>query len=70
MIGGSTIPHFAAPIARRARKAARLQLRRNMSAVARARLMTISADTLLVDVAKGLSDTQISLVVVPGRTRR
>ena len=36
----------------------------SIDAVARSRLVTISADALLVDVAKLLSDTQISLVVV------
>jgi len=36
----------------------------SMHAVARSRLVTISADASLVDVAKLLSDTQISLDVV------
>ena len=36
----------------------------SIDAVARSRLVTIRADALLVDVAKLLSDTQISLVVV------
>lgn len=36
----------------------------SIHAVARSRLVTISADASLVDVAKLLSDTQISLVVV------
>ncbi len=36
----------------------------SIDAVARSRLVTINADALLVDVAKLLSDTQISLVVV------
>jgi len=36
----------------------------SIDAVARSRLMTISADALLVDAAKALSDTQISLIVV------
>lgn len=36
----------------------------SIDAVARSRLVTISADASLVDVAKPLSDTQISLVVV------
>ena len=35
-----------------------------IDALARSRLVTISADALLVDVAKLLSDTHISLVVV------
>lgn len=37
---------------------------KNIDALARSRLVTVSADTLLVDVAKLLSDTHISLVVV------
>lgn len=36
----------------------------SIDAVARSRLVTINVDALLVDVAKLLSDTQISLVVV------
>lgn len=36
----------------------------SIDAVARSRLLTINVDALLVDVAKLLSDTQISLVVV------
>ena len=36
----------------------------SIAALARSRLVTISADALLVDVAKLLSDTHISLVVV------
>ena len=36
----------------------------SIDAVARSRLITISADALLVDAAKLLSDTQISLLVV------
>jgi CBS domain-containing protein len=36
----------------------------SIEAVARSRLVTIRADALLVDTAKLLSDTQISLVVV------
>jgi len=36
----------------------------SIDAVARSRLVTISADALLVDAAKALSDTQISLIVV------
>ena len=36
----------------------------SIDALARSRLVTISADALLVDVAKLLSDTHISLVVV------
>ena len=36
----------------------------SIDAVAHSRLVTISCDALLVDVAKLLSDTQISLVVV------
>jgi predicted transcriptional regulator len=36
----------------------------SIDAVAHSRLVTISGDALLVDVAKLLSDTQISLVVV------
>lgn len=35
----------------------------SIDAVARSRLITISADALLVDAAKLLSDTQISLLV-------
>lgn len=37
---------------------------KNIDALARSRLVTVSADTLLVDVANLLSDTHISLVVV------
>ncbi len=37
---------------------------KNIDALARARLVTVSADALLVDVANQLSDTHISLVVV------
>ena len=37
---------------------------KTIAALARARLVTISADTLLVDVAKLLSDAHISLVIV------
>lgn len=36
----------------------------SIDAVARSRLVTISADALLVDVAKLLSKTQVSLVIV------
>lgn len=37
---------------------------KNIDALARSRLVTVSTDTLLVDVANLLSDTHISLVVV------
>lgn len=37
---------------------------KNIDALARARLVTVSADALLVDIANLLSDTHISLVVV------
>ena len=36
----------------------------NMDAIARSRLVTISVDTPLLEAARSLSDTQISLVVV------
>ena len=37
---------------------------RNMDAVVRSRLVTVSVDTSLLEAAKHLSDTQVSLVVV------
>ncbi len=37
---------------------------KHIDALARSRLVTVSADALLVDVANLLSDTHISLVVV------
>ncbi len=37
---------------------------RNMDAVVRSRLVTVSLDTSLLEAAKHLSDTQVSLVVV------